>query len=273
MPVDVADYVVRYRRLGTPGAPLVMLVHGGGAHFGWWIDVAPLLARRHDVAVVDLSGHGDSDHCGTYGPQEWARELAAVVRSIGLGPAHIVGHSLGGMVGVHLAAESPEVVRSVTLVDSAVRRRAQVTVRGRRRVKFYDTLEESLTHFRLQPSGTIAPPHRLRGVATAGLVETCNGWRWKADPNALIPLSREDLADAASRVTCPLGFILGGKSELTDEGSVEDLALWSGSSVRTVTIREAFHHVPLDAPQAAFDALTSIIDPSRNLAPSGLTIM
>lgn len=270
--LDVGGCFIAYRRFGEQGAPPVVLVHGGGAHAGWWLDVAPGLARTHDVVAVDLSGHGDSGHRSTYGATTWARELAAVIESLRVGAAHVIGHSMGGLVALHLADEAPQVVRSLVLVDSVVRRRSPPVARRERQVRTYPTREELLARFRLQPAGTVAPAERIARVAAGAVREVPGGWRWKADPRAVHYLDRHHLAAATSNVRCPIGYVMGGRSELVDVGSVLELRERTGQAVPMIEIAEAYHHVPLDAPEKTLAAIETLLGP-RDHALSDLAVM
>lgn len=105
--------------LGGEGPPLV-LVHGlGGAGFNF-ADLAPLLARRHRVLVLDLPGHGGTEPLPRV---ERLSDLAAHVAAVGeheaMSPAVVLGYSMGGLVALRLAAERPEAVASLVLVAPA----------------------------------------------------------------------------------------------------------------------------------------------------------
>ncbi|NUR92461.1 MAG: alpha/beta hydrolase [Nonomuraea sp.] len=103
-----------YREEGAPGAPLLILLHGRTANHHNWNGVTQHLARRYHVLVPDLRGHGDSGYPGSYGLTEMAADVAAL---IGDRTAVVVGHSLGGVVAYHLAADHPELVERLVLED------------------------------------------------------------------------------------------------------------------------------------------------------------
>lgn len=103
------------------GAPTIVLIHGGSAHSGWWTATAGQLASKYDVVLPDLSGHGDSGHREEYQPDIWAEEMAQVIGDCGNELAFIVGHSIGGLVGVHLAALAPGAVAGLVLVDTRLK--------------------------------------------------------------------------------------------------------------------------------------------------------
>src|SRR5690606_7545401 len=69
--------VIRWLAWGEPRGPAVLFVHGGAAHSWWWSFTAPLLADRHRVLAIDLSGHGDSGRRERYSFTTWAAEINA----------------------------------------------------------------------------------------------------------------------------------------------------------------------------------------------------
>ena len=104
---------------GEAGAgPPIVLVHGLGASGWWWERNLPALSARHRVLVVDLAGFGASRRqpfrLATAGTR-----LGRWLEAVGAGPAAVVGHSLGGYVAADLAAERPDLVERLVLVDAA----------------------------------------------------------------------------------------------------------------------------------------------------------
>lgn len=85
------------------GAPLV-LVHGITENRRTWDEFVPLFRDDFQVIRLDLRGHGESAKGEDYSPPSLAGDVAAVVEALDVGPVHIVGHSLGGMVATAYAA-------------------------------------------------------------------------------------------------------------------------------------------------------------------------
>lgn len=99
------------------GAPLVAL-HGLTASWVSFLGIAERLEGRRAVFALDLRGRGDSDKpASPYGMAQHARDVAAAMRAMGLGASVIVGHSMGGFVATALAAQSPELVSGLVLLD------------------------------------------------------------------------------------------------------------------------------------------------------------
>lgn len=99
------------------GAPVVAL-HGLTASHVNFVGIAEKLAARRPLFALDLRGRGDSDKPqGPYGMAQHARDVAAAMRSMGLGPSVIVGHSMGAFVATALAAQEPKLVAGLVLID------------------------------------------------------------------------------------------------------------------------------------------------------------
>lgn len=107
-----------YYEVAGRGSPLV-LIHGLSGSGRWWAHNRPALARRHRVYTVDLVGFGRSRCDHPFALAAAAATLAAWMRQVGIGPAHVVGHSMGGHIAADLAADEPGLVERLVLVDAA----------------------------------------------------------------------------------------------------------------------------------------------------------
>ena len=116
--LDKPRLTVRAVEMGT-GEPALFL-HGFGLTTAHW---APLLARLpslHRVAI-DMPGHGASDGVDYRGVnlREWYKDmLTDVLDKLGVESAHIIGHSQGAMLGMWLALDAPERVRSLVAIGT-----------------------------------------------------------------------------------------------------------------------------------------------------------
>ena len=112
---------VRYANGGRahdPALPAVVLVHGSGMNRTvWQLQTRYLAHHGFRVAAIDLSGHGGSSGPALASIPEMGAWLAEVIDALDLGPAHVVGHSMGTFIGIEAAAQRPETVAS--LVSSA----------------------------------------------------------------------------------------------------------------------------------------------------------
>ena len=115
--VDLHGHRVIYRAIGS--GPPVVLIHGMVNSSRHWRDVALRLADRHTVIAPDLIGHGDSaTPRGDYSLGAHAAAIRDLLVAVGVGPATIVGHSLGGGVAMQYFWQFPERVDRLALVSS-----------------------------------------------------------------------------------------------------------------------------------------------------------
>ncbi|MCG8454828.1 MAG: alpha/beta hydrolase [Holophagales bacterium] len=118
--MTVADEVLLHTALDGEGPP-VLLIHGFPQTWYAWRRVLPLLAGRFQVIAPDYRGAGLSDRPASgYSKHVMARDLRALVRSIGSEPVAVVGHDIGAMIAYAYAAQFPDEVRSLTLIDAPI---------------------------------------------------------------------------------------------------------------------------------------------------------
>ncbi|WP_083934336.1 alpha/beta fold hydrolase [Nocardiopsis baichengensis] len=108
-------------RSGGDGGSRVVYLHGLGGSSTDWTDLMGGLAEGHHGEAPDLPGFGLSPppDDGDYSVDAHAAAAAALIRA-GDHPVHLVGNSLGGSVAVRLAADHPELVRTLTLISPAL---------------------------------------------------------------------------------------------------------------------------------------------------------
>jgi pimeloyl-ACP methyl ester carboxylesterase len=112
-PVFVADF-------GGDG-PVMLLVHGlGGAHLNW-MAVAPQLAAQHRVYALDLPGFGRSPLAGRRSTIAANVELLTrAITRLSRRPIVLMGNSMGGLLSIGAAAQHPNLIDALVLVDPAV---------------------------------------------------------------------------------------------------------------------------------------------------------
>jgi pimeloyl-ACP methyl ester carboxylesterase len=111
-----------YYEIRGTGQPLVLL-HGGLGAIEMFGDVLPLLAKGRQVIAVDLQAHGrTADINRPLSYEKMADDIAALIKSLHLKQADVMGYSLGGEVALRTAIQHPEVVRKLVVVSAAFKR-------------------------------------------------------------------------------------------------------------------------------------------------------
>ncbi|MDO8484142.1 MAG: alpha/beta hydrolase [Candidatus Limnocylindrales bacterium] len=112
-PVRLAHEVHGY------GPPLVLLAGTGYAGATWGDDLVGRLAEQFTVVTLDYRGTGKTP--GTdedYSTRLFAADAVRLIDELGMGPAHVLGHSMGGRVAQWVAIDAPDRVRSLVLAAS-----------------------------------------------------------------------------------------------------------------------------------------------------------
>jgi pimeloyl-ACP methyl ester carboxylesterase len=113
MPIDTINGIrMFWEQTGERGAPLV-LVHGSWGDHHNWDAVVPALACTFRVFTYDRRGHSQSERLATQGRiEEDVADLAALITTHRLAPAHVIGNSGGAVVTLKLAAAQPGLLAS-----------------------------------------------------------------------------------------------------------------------------------------------------------------
>ena len=255
------------------GPPLLFL-HGFDNDAHVWEEFAPTLAPYYRTLALDQRGHGESDWDteGRYDHETMARDVEAVLDTLGIKRVALVGHSLGGRVAIRFSGRNPERMAGLVIVDcgpefdprgvTRIQLETQTADPSFRSVEAFGdllarrypeaepaTLERLAGHWlRRRPDGRFEPKTdpgfgRVRGEMSA---EPSRDW------------AREEAArlwDALERTPCPTLVIRGAASDVLDPDTAERMAEEALPKGRLEVIPRAGHSVMLDNPKAFQEAL------------------
>jgi pimeloyl-ACP methyl ester carboxylesterase len=229
------DLNLAVERVGVPGRPTIVLLHGGGQTRHSWRTAAVAFADRgyHSVSY-DARGHGESDWSpsGDYSFGSLSADLADVLSTVH-GPVALVGASMGGMTAYHTAGSTTRELRALVLVDivprPAVAGTARILAFMRSHADGFARLEDA--------ADAVAAyyPERPRPRDISGLRKNLRQHHdgrlyWHYDPRlvgtgvASEPPSFGDWAvEKAAHIRAPVLLVRGGKSDLVDDAGVVDL--------------------------------------------------
>jgi pimeloyl-ACP methyl ester carboxylesterase len=119
--IDVPGARLHIREFGgaSAGRPAILMIHGlAGQLSHYTYGVAGRLAAHHRVVVVDRPGSGYSTRApdASADLSAQAAAMAALIRTLDIGPAFVVGHSLGGAIALTMALEQPNQVAGLALL-------------------------------------------------------------------------------------------------------------------------------------------------------------
>jgi len=233
--------------------PELVLVHGGAQNAHTWDTVALALGRP--LVAVDLPGHGHSDGGpeGSVSVGGNGRDLATVVAELAPAARGVVGMSLGGMSSLALAAQAPELVRALVLVDITpgvnAEKAAPVTnfINGPASFdSFDDLLARTMEH-----NPTRSESSLRRGILHNAVQREDGSWVWRyarfrTEPAASQP-DFTNWWEAVSALTVPLMLVRGLAWSVVDDEDVAEL-LRRQPTATVVGIEGAGHSVQGDRP-------------------------
>ena len=111
---------VHYEVSGKAGAPVVMLSHSLGSSMVMWQPQMEVLEAHFRVLRYDVRGHGDTEAPESpYALDQLGEDAVSLMDGLGIDRVHLVGLSMGGMIGQGLALNHSSRLRSLALCDTA----------------------------------------------------------------------------------------------------------------------------------------------------------
>ncbi|WP_431471058.1 alpha/beta fold hydrolase [Sphingosinithalassobacter sp. LHW66-3] len=250
---------ISIRTIGS--GPAVFLIPGLSSPRAVWDGVAPGLAANHTVHLVQVNGFGGGDPRANLEPgvlDGIVAELRGFIAERGIESPAIVGHSMGGLVGLMLAARHPDAVGRLMVVDAFP---FFGTVMGAETVDAIRPRAEQMRAMLLAQAET--------GEATAGPVTSDPGGIWSITPEGRIQVANWSRA-ADQRVVAQAMYedmVTDMRPELeaitarpftvlyaAGMGEAQARAIWepqyAGSGARMVAVPDSYHFIMLDQPEA-----------------------
>ena len=237
----------------------MLFVHGFSHNRFVWEKLARQLDSGQRPICVDLRGHGDSDWSpeGHYDVRDYALDLPACLDDLGIERAVVVAHSLGGNAATFFAADAPERVEALVLVDTG----PALSLAGMMHIardmgealQSYDSVDAFRT--RLAMTHPLGDPEVIGRLAETAVVRRRDGrFEPAIDPGVLAGSAEaedllaieEDLWAALARIECPTLVVRGGLSAILGDEVARKMVDEVLAEGRIETLEQAGHGVMLD---------------------------
>lgn len=245
---------LNYKQYSENGTPVLVLhgLFGSLSNWGWH---CKQLAEDFAVYGVDLRNHGDSPHSAQLDYQVMAEDVQQLIGRLGLESCCIVGHSMGGKVGMQLALSFPHMVEKLVVVDIAPVAYPEGADGHMNVLAAMDAVRLDTIKSRTEAEVTLQeyiPDEATRKFVLTNLVRSQDGrFEWRLNKDSIrdnyANLRAELLAEAA--FTKPTLFVKGSLSpyiEAEHEAKIKEL--FPAASVKLVM--EAGHWLHAEQPQA-----------------------
>jgi len=239
----------------------VLCVHANGYLAALWHPIALELRRDARVLALDLPGHGDSDPSPDYRWDHLAGYVGGALEALDLGPALLVGHSLGGTTAAICAARFPSLVRAMVLADPVILPRvlyehpeasASSDLYGvKRRRREWASREEMRESLRAKLPYSRWRPEFFDLFVQEGVRETEAGVTLKCAPETEAEIYRQslffDLWPEIAHADVPAIVLRGLSKEGFASVTALELPGWLPRA-EDRPLADASHHVPMECP-------------------------
>jgi len=255
--ITINQQTIHYIDWGNPQKPTILFLHGWGQTGHIWDFLSLSLRDRYHCVALDLRGHGDSSWAinGDYSIQAHIRDLTGMFRIFGRKPMILIGLSLGARTSYVFAAQYPNLVERLIIVDSGPET-SETSISG---IRSFMELPAELDTFdefveRVHQYNHLRPIDQVQASLKHNLMRLANGkWTWKYDPVLRsgnppeMGISEEFLWQSLKRIQCPTLVVRGQNSDiLTHKTAMRMLSSIPNASL--TAIEKAGHRVPGDNP-------------------------
>lgn len=255
---------------GPDDAPVVVLAGSLGTTAAMWNTQVPVLAKRYRVLRYDHRGHGASEvPPGPYAIEEMGRDVLALLDELGIVRASFCGLSLGGMVGIWLAAAAPERIERLALLCTSAQLGTPAgwdeRIASLRRGGIESIADAVLGRWFTDEFAAREPQEvaRWRGVLTSTPLEGYAG--------CCAAIRDFDLRDRLATIAAPTIVVAGLQDMATP---VEHQAVLAARIpvARLVVLEEAAHLAAVEQGSAVASALLDHLDASGDRHERGMAV-
>jgi 3-oxoadipate enol-lactonase len=244
----------------SDNSPRIVLIHSLALDKSVWDDVLPRLAAHGEVIALDCRGHGRSDHApGPYSVEMMGQDVADVLDDAGWDDAIVVGCSMGGCVAQAFAAQYPQRLRGLGLIDTTAWYGADAPVTWRKRAA--TALAEGLQGLAdFQITRWFGDRFREENpdrVKAAMDVFVRNDLDCYAATCAM--LGDADLRDFLAKIEVPVAIIVGEEDYATPVDAARELQHAIKDATLTV-LPAARHLTPIECPAAVAAKIVELIE-------------
>jgi pimeloyl-ACP methyl ester carboxylesterase len=235
-----------------PAPPPILLIHGAGGSRLDWPGVLRRLPGRK-VLTVDLPGHGKSTGPGRERMVDYAADLAGLLEGLAICRVIVVGHSMGGAVGLQLALAYPDRIAGLILLGAGAR------------LRVHPDILNCIMSDPVSTTALIVSQEYAEGTPRASL-DRGQRLMQAVDPNVIFgdlkACDRFDVMAQLGQIAAPALVIVGAEDRLTPVKYSEYLAR-NIPRAQLVVIEHAGHMVMLEQPEAVSIAVQEWLSKQR----------
>ena len=238
--------------------PIVLLVHGAGMDRTVWnLQTRYLAHHGYTALAVDLPGHGASTGELIPSVGQMASWLSEIIEHLDMGPARVIGHSMGSLIGIELAAKSPLNVERLVLMGTALSMPVHpdlLQAASNNEVLAPDLITSWSLGTKAHIARNPAPGFWMRGGSQALLSRAANGVIY----NDLAACNSYEAGSSPSLIECPVAIFIGEEDKMTPPTASLLLAA-EIEDVELIHLGPVGHMMMSEAPAKVRPALCSVL--------------
>jgi pimeloyl-ACP methyl ester carboxylesterase len=209
---------LNYVEYGASSGKALVMLHGGAWRWQEYLSLIPSLGRRWHIYALDLRGNGRSGWVpGKYRLEEFAEDNAEFVSRLNA-PAALIGHSIGGVIALMVAARCPDKVKALIIEDACLtlENYRRIIESSRDMFRLWLTLKKSVQSEQ-ELSLALAEAYKDYPGVTSAWILFFAGCLWQLDPTFFNALLQDfegftkgyDYKQILAKIDCPVLFLRG----------------------------------------------------------------
>ena len=251
-----------------PALPCIVFIHGALHDHSVWNLLARWFAHHgHAVLALAQPGHGRSEGPPLPSVEALADWALAVLDAAGVTRAAVVGHSMGSLIGLEMAARAPERITQLAMLGTAYPMKVSDALLASAREQPLAAIDMvnafSLSSLANKPSFP-GPGMWLHGASRALMRRMLAGGGGRDGMNLFehdfrVCNAYANGLQAAAQVRCPVTFILGERDQMTSPKATRDIAAALHANIVTLS---AGHSLMTEAPDGVLNSLRRALAPT-----------
>jgi len=267
---------LKFKKMGS--GPNMVILHGLYGSSDNWLTIGKHLSESYTVYLLNLRNHGDSPNADVHTFETMSEDVAGFFEEQKLDKATVLGHSMGGKVAMHFAADYPEKVSCLIIADIAPKDYTELD-RSKSNFHMHQTILELLDELDLSQVETRKDIDKylatkldavgLRQFLLKNIKRTKDGqFKWRLNvpvlkeylPRIISEVNAEWFEDRKPILRYPVTFIRGLKSKYINDEDIPGIQdIYPEASI--IDIPDAGHWLHAEQPKLFLEAVLSCVKP------------
>lgn len=236
--------------------PTLLFLHGLGSNRHCWVDTVEKLKSDYHCVTLDLHGHGDNQKVPDLLTVESAAdEIAQMIKKEKWMPSAVIGHSLGGMIGLMLELKNPQLTNKLIVLDTPTRQ-IRFWILKRMVMNTLDkNFDKAIAKQYAHMTGDMDLYHQL--------VETCKETNREAYLRFMKSLLYTELHEKVKKISVPIHLILSRSLAPTEALKDKVIQKYGYEHLPKENIHrsiKAGHFTMMEKPEAFAETLRKIVE-------------